>query len=182
MPVQSRAEPDDDALITLNPYGWLREAPDVRSHAGPSSDTPDAGGETTGGAAETTDPVLGQTSTALNPALAYAEWGAARRGVADPGLFRRRAGLRGGVGLVGGGLRLLRRTDMGRGQGAFAWRDDVVTRPRMFHAPPAGTEPMHQWTPRDEGPWVASSPVRERPPPRRRFPRTQLRSLRCKRT
>ncbi|MEU9603398.1 hypothetical protein [Streptomyces sp. NPDC048057] len=77
MLVQLRAEPDDGVLTTLDLYTWLRRDPDVRDHSRLSLDASDPSGETMG-AVEVINLVLGQTFTALNLALSYANWRAAR--------------------------------------------------------------------------------------------------------
>ncbi|BCL27930.1 hypothetical protein ACFFS2_27855 [Streptomyces aurantiacus] len=77
MHVQLRAAADDGLLTTLDLYRWLRQNPDVQRHAEVTLGPAHPGGETMG-AVEVVNLVLGQAFTALNLALAYATWRAAR--------------------------------------------------------------------------------------------------------
>lgn len=77
MLVQLRADAEDDTLTTLDLYRWLRQDPDIRRHAEVALSPPPSGSETMG-AVDIVNLVLGQAFTALNLALSYAAWRAAR--------------------------------------------------------------------------------------------------------
>ncbi|MFG3322541.1 hypothetical protein ACGF3J_31240 [Streptomyces sp. NPDC048171] len=78
MRVELRPAPDDDVQTALDLYAWLRKDPDIRRHAELTLGSSDPTGEAMG-ATEIVGLVLGQTFAALNLALAYASWRAARR-------------------------------------------------------------------------------------------------------
>ncbi|MDQ0774722.1 hypothetical protein QF026_003188 [Streptomyces aurantiacus] len=77
MHVQLRAASDDGLFTTLDLYRWLWQNPDVQRHAEVTLGPARPGGGTMG-AVEVVNLVLSQTFTALNLALAYATWRAAR--------------------------------------------------------------------------------------------------------
>ena len=77
MHVQLSAATDDGVLTTLDLYRWLRQDPAVRRHTDVTLGSPRADGRTMG-AVEVVNLVLGQSFSALNLALAYANWRNAR--------------------------------------------------------------------------------------------------------
>ncbi|CCK32639.1 hypothetical protein BN159_8261 [Streptomyces davaonensis JCM 4913] len=66
----------DDGPTTLDLYRWLRRDPDVRGHADLCLGAP--ADDATMGAADVIDVVLGHGIAALNLALSYVAWRAAR--------------------------------------------------------------------------------------------------------
>ncbi|MEV0643138.1 hypothetical protein AB0I77_51260 [Streptomyces sp. NPDC050619] len=67
----------DDGLAALDLYRWLRKDPELRRHAAVNPGRPRPG-DGTMGATDVIELVVGQSIAALNLALAYAAWRAAR--------------------------------------------------------------------------------------------------------
>ena len=75
----SAADGDEGVPGTLDLYRWLQQDPDVQRHAALSLGPARTDDTTTMGTVEIITTVVGQTFTALNLALSYATWRAARR-------------------------------------------------------------------------------------------------------
>ncbi|WP_438483864.1 effector-associated constant component EACC1 [Streptomyces sp. S186] len=73
----STAADDDGGVALRDLYGWLRQDPDVRNHADLSLEAAQQSPGTMG-ALDVVNMVLGQGFSALNLALSYAAWRAAR--------------------------------------------------------------------------------------------------------